>query len=147
MKVILSRDVPKVGKKFDVITVADGYATNFLLPQKLAEPATDAKIVDLTKRKEASKAADDARIVDLKEKLATLAETTFTLTAKADDQGHLYKKIHASEIAKALKDEYDIHLTKEAVLLEEPIHTLGDTTVSIDAADIKTTLVVQVVAE
>lgn len=147
MKVILLQDVPKVGRKFDVIEVADGYATNFLLPQKLAEPATDTKIADLAKRKEATKVAEDARVADLKEKMHALKETTLVITAKADDQGHLYKKINASDIAKALKDEHDIHLSKEAILLEEPIHLVGDTQVVIETAGMKTSISIQVVAE
>ncbi len=147
MKVILLQDVPKLGRKFDVVDVANGYATNFLMPQHLAETATATKVAELDKRKEALSAAEDARLVDLKEKLATLADITLTITTKADDQGHLYKKIHADDITSALKDEYDIHLHKESILLDEPIHETGDHTVAIEAAGEKTTLVVQVVAE
>jgi large subunit ribosomal protein L9 len=147
MKVILLHDVPKVGRKFDVIDVADGYATNFLLPQKLGEVATAPKIAELDKRKEAAKVAEDARLLDLREKLATLADLTLVITAKADDQGHLYKKIHADDIVSALKDEHDIHLHKESILLDHPLHEVGDHEVSIEAAGEKATLNVQIVAE
>ena len=70
-----------------------------------------------------------------------------TIEAKADDQGHLYKKIHANDIASVLKDEYDVDLHVEAILLETPIHELGDQEVTIDVAGEKATVTVQVVAE
>lgn len=147
MKVILLQDVPKVGHKFEVIDVADGYANNMLLPQHKAEMATPAKIAELVKRKESAKVADDARIEDLKEKLASLADVTLTITAKADDQGHLYKKIRAADIAVALKDEHDIDLEKEAIILQEDLHETGDHTVTVEAVGEKAELNVQVVAE
>jgi large subunit ribosomal protein L9 len=147
MKVILLQDVPKIGRKFDAVDVADGYAMNFIFPQKLGERATPKKLADLALRKENARVAEEARMVDLKEKLESLKESTLTITGKADDQGHLYKKINAQDIAKALKDEYDIHVHKESVLLDEPIHTTGDTQVQIETAGIKAILTIQVVAE
>jgi ribosomal protein L9 len=69
------------------------------------------------------------------------------LTAKADDQGHLYKKIHTGDIAAILKDEHDISLHDEQILLDEPIHEVGDHEVPIEAAGEKVTVTVQVVAE
>jgi large subunit ribosomal protein L9 len=147
MKVILREDVPKVGRKFEVIDVADGYAANFLFPQALAEVATAAKVAQLAKKKEAQQAAEDARIADIKEKLAHLEDLTLTIVAKADDQGHLFKKLRADDILAGLKDEHDLALPKESVLLEQPIHELGDHAIPVEAAGEKGTLTVQVVAE
>ena len=147
MKVILLQQVPKVGRKFDVVNVADGYANNFLFPQKLAEMATPAREAELTKRREAAQAEEDARMSDLREKMAALGEHTLTITMKADEQGHLYKKLHAAEVVAALNDEYDIALPDDAVSLEEPISTMGDHTVSVKAAGETAEVTVQVVAE
>ena len=147
MKVILLQDVPKVGRKFEVVDVADGYANNMLFPQARAERATEAKVAELAKRREAAKAAEDARIEDLKEKLEHLGDVTLTITAKADAEGHLYKKLHADDIASALKDEHDIDLSKEAILLDDSIHEVGDHTVTIQAAGEQATVSVEVVAE
>lgn len=147
MQVILLHNVPKIGHKFDVIDVADGFANNFLLPQKLAEQATKAKVADIERRRELAKAADDARVADLKEKLAALSESALTITAKADDNGHLYKKIGQGDIVSALKDERDLMLHKEDILLDQPLHEVGEHQVAIESAGIKAIVTVQIVAE
>jgi large subunit ribosomal protein L9 len=147
MQVILLRDIPKVGRKFDVVEVSDGYAANMLLPKLFAERATPGKIAELAKRKEASKVVEDARHAELEEKLSSLKDTPLTIVVKADEQGHLYKKIHAHDIASALKDEHGVHLDEESVLLESPIHELGDHVVAIEASGIHSTVTVSVIAE
>jgi len=147
MKVILLQHVPKVGRKFDVVNVADGYANNFLFPQKLAEMSTPARETELVKRREAAQVEEDARMSDLREKLAGLSEQTLTITMKADEQGHLYKKLHSADILSALKDEYSVELPDDAVVLDEAITSTGDVTVTIHAAGTKTVCPVQVVAE
>jgi len=146
MKVILSQDVPRVGHRYDVVEVSPGYANNFLFPQQLAEPATDDKVALLEKKRETAKAAEDARLAELKEKLEHLEDVSVTIEVKADDQGHLYKKIHASDIATALKDDANIELPETAIMLESPIHEVGDHEVIVEAADEKATLTIQVVA-
>jgi len=147
MKVILLQDVPKVGHKYDVVDVADGYANNLLFPQKLAEKATPQRIAELARKREGAKAAEDARRADLAEKLTEIAEHTLTITAKADDQGHLYKKIHAADIMQALNDEHGVDLPKGAIELDEPLHEVGDHEVSVSAVDQTVTVRVQIVAE
>jgi large subunit ribosomal protein L9 len=147
MKVILTQDVPRVGKRYDVVAVADGYAQNFLFPQGLAERATDDKVAILDKKREAAKVAEEARMADLKEKLEHLEDVSVTIEAKADDKGNLYKKLHADDIVTALKDDADIELPETAILLDAPIDEVGEHEVAIEAADEKATLTVQVIAE
>jgi large subunit ribosomal protein L9 len=147
MKVILTQDVPRVGKRYDVVDVADGYAQNFLFPQELAERATDDKVAILDKKREAAKVAEEARMADLKEKLEHLEDISVTIEVKADDKGNLYKKLHADDIAQALKDDADMDLPATAILLDAPIDEVGDHEVRVEAADQKATLTVQVIAE
>ncbi len=147
MKVILLKDVPKVGRKLTAVEVADGYAANFLFPKRLAEPATATKLAELAKRQESARAAEDARLEDLREKLAALAEDTVTLAVKADDKGHLFKKVRASDIVALLADEHGIVLDEEAVLLEEPINEVGEYEIPLEVAGAKTALTLTLVAE
>jgi large subunit ribosomal protein L9 len=146
MQVILLKDVPKVGRKFEVVDVSDGYAANFLLPKRLAETATPSRVAELAKRKESAKAAEDARRADIEERITTLKGETITLTAKADEQGHLYKKIHADDIVTVLADEYELTVDEESVLLDAPITTLGEHTVPLEVMGISCDLTVSVVA-
>lgn len=147
MKVILLKDVPRVGRKFEIISVSDGYANNFLFPQKLAEQATPNKEAELESRKEAMKAVEDARIEDLKEKLHSLEEREVTISVKADREGHLYKKLHASDVVKAMKEDLDIEITDTAVVLDAPINEVGEHEILIDASGIKATLKLIVISE
>lgn len=147
MQVILLKDVPRVGKKLDVVTVSDGYASNFLFPKKLAEPATPKKVLELESRREAMKAEEDAKIADLKEKLTSLQDADVTITAKADGQGNLYKKIHAADIAHALKEDHDIELPETSILLDAPLHEVGDHEIPLEAVGEKVTLTVTIIAE
>jgi large subunit ribosomal protein L9 len=147
MKVILLKDVPKVGRKYTAVDVADGYASNFLLPKKMAEPATKAKLAELAKRQEASRAADDARLTELKEKLERLAEETLSFSVKTDGQGHLFKKLRGDDIADLIKEEQGIEVAAESVLLNEPINEVGEYDIALDVSGIETTVKVEVVSE
>ncbi len=147
MQLILLQDVPKVGRKFDVVMVSSGYANNFLLPRKLAEVATPKKSADLAARKAAIQAADAARSADIEERLGKLDGETVVLTAKADDNGHLYKKVHADDIVAAILSTHSLLLSEETVLLDAPLHEVGDHPVSVEAAGKRVTVTVRVTAE
>ncbi len=147
MQVILKQNVARVGRYLDVVEVSNGYANNFLIPQKLAEPATKAKIAQLEKMREALKGKEEARMKELSEKIATIGETPLVLTVKADDQGNLYKKIHASDIALALKNERDISIVDSALLVDVPFEKVGEYTVPCEYGDIKADILVHIVKE
>ncbi len=104
MKVILLRDVPKIGKKYEIKNVADGYALNMLIPKNAAKIATDAEV----KKIEALKALERAeqKIHDdlLIKTLAEIDGKSVVFKAKASDKGHLFAQIHPDEIVKAIKD-------------------------------------------
>ena len=147
MKVILTQDIPRVGRQYDVVEVANGYANNFLLPQNLAEPATDARVAELEKKREALQAEEAARLQALTEKLESLTDATVTIHTKCDDQGHLYKKLHAADISEALLNQLEIELPETAILLDSPLNETGEHEVAIEAADMKVTLTVVVAKE
>lgn len=147
MKVILLKNVPRLGRQYDVVDVSSGYANNYLFPQKLAEVATDKKVAELEKRREQLKVQEDARLAELQEKLETMEDNDLTITMKADEKGNLYKKLQASDIAEALKEELSIDLSEEAIMLESPITEVGEHEVPIEALDQKATLTVTVIKE
>jgi large subunit ribosomal protein L9 len=147
MQVILLKDVARVGRRYDVVDVSNGYANNFLFPRKMAELASKEKVAGLEKLKEAARAAEDAKNAEVREKLAELSGVTVTIEVKADENGHLFKKIRAENIAEVLADEHDLEIPKEAVLLDSPLHELGEHQVDIELGGERTTLTIGLVAQ
>jgi large subunit ribosomal protein L9 len=125
MEIILREDVEKLGTRGQVVKVTPGYARNYLLPKKLAVPATEAnkKIVEQERqahlRREAKMEADASELGKL------LNGVTVTIAQKAGDQDQLFGSVTAKDIADGLeKQNYTIDRRK--VLLPEPIRTLGE---------------------
>ncbi|MFH1354632.1 MAG: 50S ribosomal protein L9 [Candidatus Omnitrophota bacterium] len=124
MKIILTKDVEKLGKAGSVIKVKDGYARNFLIPNKMAIPNTVSNIkrleqVNQRKLQETEKLKKEYQ--ELREKLAGLS---LTIPVLAQEEDKLYASIAAQDIAAALKDEgYEID--KNSIMLSDPIRALG----------------------
>ncbi len=127
MKVVLVRDVPRVGKAGDVKEVADGYARNFLLRRKLALPATPKALKDVEARLQ-QEDQDQQRHVDELNKLAQQLEglvITFSIKAKAIDGERLYGSIRDQQVAEELARVTGAAIDRTMVTLESPIRTLG----------------------
>lgn len=127
MKVVLVRDVPRVGKAGDVKDVADGYARNFLLRRNLALPATPAAMKDVEARLKKEE-QEQQRHVDELNKLAQQLEgviLTFSIKAKAIEGERLYGSIRDNQIAEELVRLTGAAIDRAMVILESPIRTLG----------------------
>jgi large subunit ribosomal protein L9 len=125
MEVILREDIDKLGTRGQLVKVAPGYARNFLLPKKMAVPATEAnkKIVEQERqaylRKEAKAAGEAGDLAKLMESV------TITITQKAGENGQLFGSVTSKDIADALEAQgYTIERRK--VALDEPIKSLGE---------------------
>ncbi len=125
MKVILLQDVEKLGRKFDVKEVADGYARNFLLPQKLIKPATEEALAQLEAEKEAAARKAETELKDVEGIAAQLDGQEIEMSAKADENGKLFGSISAVKIAKVLKDK-GFKVSKNQIKLIEPIKEAGE---------------------
>ncbi|MEE8200883.1 MAG: 50S ribosomal protein L9 [Candidatus Acidoferrales bacterium] len=125
MEVILREDVPKLGTRGDLVTVKAGYARNYLLPRKLAMPATAGN----RKQLEEMKAATARRLAKEKSSAeavaAQMAELTLTLSAKAGEADQLFGSVTTMDIAEALAAK-GFPVDKRRVELGQPIKTLGE---------------------
>ena len=125
MEVILREDVEKVGARGSVVKVADGYARNFLLPKRLAVPATDAnkKIVEQEReaylRREAKAKGEAEGLAEL------MSAVTLTFRQKVGENNQLFGSVTAKDIAEALEAQ-NYHIERRRVQLDEPIRTLGE---------------------
>ena len=130
MKVILLKDVRAVGQKGSVQEVAEGYARNFLLPQKFAVLATPEKIKEV----EAQVAAREAERVkeeeQLDKKVQSLNGKKVSLAARATEKGGLFKTIVAADIAKQIRLEHSLEIPESAITFT-PIKTLGEHVVTL----------------
>lgn len=125
MKVILIKDVKGIGRANDVVEAKDGHALNYLIPKKLAIPATPTatKEAELRRKQVAERAALDASL--LVQNISALAEARIVIKAKANEKGHLYDAVGKSDIEKAVKELARIDLPADAIKLERPIKELG----------------------
>lgn len=125
MKVILLQDVAKIGKRFSVAEVPDGYALNQLIPKRMAEPATPVnlkRIERLQAEKTAHEAADQAALEKAKD---LLQENPLTVAMEANEQGHLFKAVNAADIVSVAKEK-GIHVEESAVKIASPIKEVGE---------------------
>ena len=125
MKVILQQDVKGQGKKGQLVEVSEGYARNFLLPRKMAIPAT-ADAINTMNLKEKARRAEEARLKAEAEDIAEkLKECQVKLTAKAGAGGKLFGAVTTKEISEGLQKQYGIDVPKQKLVLEDPIKAFG----------------------
>lgn len=147
MKVIFLRDVKGVGQRGAVKEVNDGYAANFLLPQKFAEIATDAKLAAIAKAEEDKQAKKEAEDIALDKKVDSLRGATLTVAVKAAPSGGLFKKVTEADVVKAIRAEMRLEMPESAVVMEEPLRTIGDHVVNLKSKHKKAEITVKVIAE
>lgn len=131
MKVVLREDVKGLGAVGDVKDVADGYARNFLIPRRLAAPATTSALKNVEAQR-ASLAKRQAQVEAEARGLAgRLNNTTLTLKARVGGQDRLYGSITPSDVAAALSRELGAAFDRRKLVLDEPIRELGTHTVPV----------------
>ena len=133
MKVILNQTVPKVGKAGTVVTVADGFARNYLFPRGLAVVADKSQLASLEKRNDRLAAKTAAQKADAEALKAKLDGQTVKVEAKVGADGiRLIGAVTSQNITDALNSQYGVSLEKKQVALHDPIKRLGDYTIELD---------------
>ena len=125
MKVILQQDVKGQGKKGEMIEVSEGYGRNFLLPRKLAVPATADAINTMNLKEKARKAEEARQKAEAEATAEKLKECMVKLTAKAGNGGRLFGAVTTKEISDALKAQHNVDIPKQKLVLDEPIKAFG----------------------
>lgn len=124
MKIIFLKDVPRVGKKYEIKEVADGYGKH-LVGQKVAEIATKESIARIENKKKTDASLKKVHMDLLAKSLEELSGITITLRGKANEKGHLFASIHKDEILAELKRANRIEMNPDYVILDRPIKELG----------------------
>lgn len=132
MEVILLQDVENVGNKGEVASVSDGYARNFLLPRKLAETATSARIEAVRKVQDEREARERRAAEQAEEVRDLLSKTVLTIPAPVGTADRLFGSITNQDVASAIYAARKVRIDKRHVHIEEPIKTIGTFTIRVD---------------
>lgn len=130
MKVILLDDVAKVGRRGEVRDVSDGFARNFLLPKKLALSATAGNLRGLDHIKKQQEAKADRAKADAEILRARIDALTYEERRQASEEGKLFGSVTSQDLADFLAKN-GVKIERRRLTLDEPIKTLGDTTVAV----------------
>lgn len=134
MKVVLKTRVPNLGYEWDIVTVKAGYARNYLLPQKLAEPATPKLVAMAQKRMEERVKKMDELATNAKETAGKLAKIELVFKKKARGS-KLYGSVAEKDIAEALVKDHKLEIDKDAIRMKDHLKELGDHKVTIHLAE------------
>ena len=125
MQVILTQAVDDLGEKGDVVTVADGYARNYLVPKKLAVKASDGALKQAEGMRIAREEAERRSLEAAQELAESLAGTRVVVAARAGDSGNLFGSIGASDVAAAIVKFTGIEIDRKIVDITDPIKEIG----------------------
>jgi large subunit ribosomal protein L9 len=132
---ILLQDVESLGERGAVVDVSAGYLRNFLLPRKLAEPATRGSIEAASRRRLAAEQAQREAVDKARDSAATLGRTVLTIPQQAGDDGRLFGSVTTQDIADAIRDARGIKIDRRKIYLDEPIKHVGTYMVVVEVAD------------
>jgi len=130
MKVILLQDIEKVGKKFEVKNVANGFAKNHLLPKKLAQIATKNALLWAQTQREIAAKVVEKELAETQTKASAIDGREITITMKVGEQNQLFESVTPQKIAEKLKED-GFEIDKKQVELNEPVKELGEFPVKI----------------
>lgn len=148
MQVILLEKIDKLGSLGDLVDVKSGFARNFLLPQKKAEPATKDNIAAFEHRREELEKAQANALSSAQTRAGKLEGAVVTITSRAGTEGKLFGSIGTDDIRKALTDGVAEVEKKEIRMPDGPLRNVGEHEISLHLhADVDATVTVQVVAE
>ena len=125
MKVVLLKDVKNVGKRDEILNVSDGYARNFLFPQKLAAEATPGALKEISRKRAAQDAREAEARAEAEAKAAMLKNKVVTLNVKCGEKGRLYGSVTAAEVAEALEKQHGIKVDRRKLDIGDPIRETG----------------------
>ncbi len=144
---ILLQDVDHLGARGTVVDVSKGYLRNYLIPRKLAQPATKGALDEALRRSEAADKATQALVAKASEGAELLSRTVLTISQQAGDDGRLFGSVTNQDIADAIEEARGVKIDKRKVHLEEPIKNVGTYVVVIEVAEGVTASVKTMVVE
>jgi large subunit ribosomal protein L9 len=148
VRVVLREDVEKLGRKGDLLEVADGYARNYLVPRGLAIVATKGVVEQGAAMRRNRQIRDDRDKEAAQELAARLTSSPVQVTARAGEGGKLFGSVTSADIVAAIKAQTSVELDRRKVTLAEPLKALGPAEVGVQLhPEVTVEVAVEVVAE
>ena len=144
---ILLKDVDSLGKAGEAVDVSPGYLRNYLLPRKLAQPATKGALEEAQRRSEAAERAAREASERAGDTGALLSKTVLTIQHRAGEDGKLFGSVTTKEVAEAIQEARGLRIDRKRIRLEEPIRDVGTYMVEVDVGGGVTATVKTIVAE
>jgi large subunit ribosomal protein L9 len=132
---ILLEDVDQLGRRGEPVDVSPGYLRNYLIPRKLAAPATPGALEEAQRRAAAAEKVEQARAEREEQAASLLSKTVLTIYQRAGEDGKLFGSVGSKEIVDAIRDARDLRVDRRKVRLEQPIREVGTHMVEIELAD------------
>ncbi len=145
---ILLQDVETLGEQGNVVEVSKGYLRNYLLPRKLAQPATRGAVQAIRERQQAAERAERTAVEKAEENVQLLNRTVLTIPQQAGADGRLFGSVTAQEIANAIRDARGLRIDKRNVHMPEPIKNVGTYMIVVEVVEnVTATIKTMVVAK
>ena len=144
MKVIILKDTKKVGRKYEIKDVADGYALNSLIPGKIAILATPGNLKMIESKKSTDLAITNNLLGAVSKAIEKLLGGKIVLEGKVNDKGHLFAGIHAENIVQEFKKITGVELPSDSLEIEKPIKEIGEHNIKILIGDKTLKLTIEV---
>ena len=133
---ILLQDVDSLGERGHVVDVAPGYLRNYLVPRKLAQPATAGALEEAQRRHAAAEKAEKEASERAEETAQLLSRTVLTIHHRAGEDGKLFGSVGPKDISEAIKAARDLRVDRRKVRLEQPIHEIGTYMVEVEVGGV-----------
>jgi large subunit ribosomal protein L9 len=144
---ILLKDVDDLGAAGDAIDVSPGYLRNFLIPRRLAQPATAGALAEAQRRREVAEREERDKAERAQETAALLSKTVLTITHRAGEDGKLFGSVTSKEIADAIREARGLKVDRKRIRLDDPIREVGTYMVEVELGGGTTAKLKTIVAE
>lgn len=145
MRIVLLDDIAKLGKRFEIKNVADGYGRNYLIPKGWAALADSTMLKRVERMKKKYEAGLTARKAAAAETIKRLDSTIINIEAKANEQGHLFEGLDRAAIAEAVKRQTKTEIDPDWLELERPIKAIGDYDLIVTSGGDKATIKLRII--
>ena len=144
---ILLKDVENLGSAGEAVDVSSGFLRNYLIPRRLAQPATKGALEDAQRRREAAEKAEREQTERAAETAALLSKTVITISHRAGEDGKLFGSVTSKEIADAIRDARGLRVDRKRIKLDDPIREVGTYMVEVEMGGGETASIKTIVAE